>query len=46
MMSDKQESVHALLDKLTDIYVITNLVNRKQYVGKANQYLLDIQHIN
>ena len=39
-MSDMQESVHALSDKLTDIYVITNLVNGKQYIGKANQYLL------
>ncbi len=38
-MSDKQESLHALSDELTDIYVITNLVNGKQYVGKANQCL-------
>ncbi len=40
VMSDMQESLHGLPNKLTDIYVITNLVNRKQYVGKANQYLL------
>jgi group I intron endonuclease len=38
-MSDKQESLHTLSDELTAIYVITNLVNGKRYVGKANQRL-------
>lgn len=38
-MADKQETVHALLGELTEIYVITNLVNGKQYGGKANKFL-------
>ena len=38
-MTDKQESPRALSNELTDIYVITKLVNGKQYVGKANQFL-------
>ncbi|DBA94005.1 TPA: hypothetical protein ACH3X1_001657 [Trebouxia sp. C0004] len=31
-MSGRQDSWHGLSDQLTEIYVITNLVNRKQYL--------------
>lgn len=37
-MSVEQQCAEVLFDRLTDIYVITNCVNGKQYVGKANQY--------
>ena len=37
-MSGRQDSLHGPCDQLTEIYVITNLVNGKKYVGKANEY--------
>ena len=36
-MAVEQQCAEVLFAGLTDIFVITNCVNGKQYVGKANQ---------